>query len=67
MCPNGGDYENGRETKGLKTIIYGGMNASIATIFFIRVIVPPPGSLSGNLGLLREPDLKGQPGTNFSN
>ena len=29
MCPNGGDYEDGRETKGLRTIIYGGMNASI--------------------------------------
>ena len=34
MCPNGGDYEDGRETKGLRTIIYGGMNASRATIFF---------------------------------
>ena len=42
MCPNWGDHEDRRETQGLGTIIYFGMNGFIATnIFFMEVSLNP--------------------------
>ena len=42
MCPNGEDYEDGRETQRLRTIIYCGNNASIAKKIIQHSQVCPP-------------------------